>query len=634
MTGTQSASSQHVLVCLSPSPANERVVHMAGELAHALHARFTALFVETPADAAMSQKDRERLKKHSQLAESLGAAAVTSFGGSVAEQIVEYARVAGVTKLVAGKSAPARFFFADTLSNRLVSLAPELQIYLIPSPYSMVRRRPAVRPKQDQGSKAVWDFVNFAGILCGATAISYLFTLLKFREANIITVYILGVLLIALCTGRKIYSVLSSLASILMFNFFFIHPKFTMSVEDAGYVVTFAIMFTASLITAMLTQKVKEMARMTAQKAYRTEILFETSQKLQQAADKREIMEKTVHQLTVLLERKAVSFLDADKAPEAPAWVFAHKQPAGASTLVYPDERLLYLPVRSRELVLAVVGIPLAEGMLTSFEESLMSAILNECVLALEKERMEEQKNEAALAVRQEKLRADLLRTISHDLRTPLTSISGNAGILLSGSEKISPEQKDKLCQDIYDDAIWLTNLMENLLSVTRIENGAMKLNMQLELVEEVVAEAMKHLNRKREEHVMTTDLSDDLLMAWMDPRLIIQVLINLVDNAIKYTPKGSHITVKSYAKDSQVILEVLDDGPGIQNKEKLFQMFYTGSHPVADSRRGMGLGLALCKSIVEAHGGNLTVADNPPHGAVFRFTLKGKEEEICKKNA
>jgi two-component system sensor histidine kinase KdpD len=224
-----------------------------------------------------------------------------------------------------------------------------------------------------------------------------------------------------------------------------------------------------------------------------------------------------------------------------------------------------------------------------------------------------------------------LLRSISHDLRTPLTAISGNASILLSDSDVLELETRKQIYGDIYDDSVWLHNLVENLLAVTKIEEGRMELHTQPQLVEEIVSEAMQRLSRQKAEHTITITHEDDLLLAKCDARLIVQVIINLVDNAIKYTPMGSHIVVTSRSENGMAVISVVDNGKGIDDSEKenVFQMFYTGSTAVADSRRSLGLGLSLCKSIVDAHGGQISVSDNQPSGTIFTFTLPSGEVEL-----
>ena len=249
----------------------------------------------------------------------------------------------------------------------------------------------------------------------------------------------------------------------------------------------------------------------------------------------------------------------------------------------------------------------------------------------MEKELTARAKQQIEELAHQETLRANLLRAISHDLRTPLTSISGNAGILMENGAVLDEEKRRYLYRSIYDDSMWLINLVENLLSLTRMGNGSVSLNIRPELLDEVFHEALSHLDRNAEQHHISVELEDDLLMADMDARLIVQVVINLVNNAIKYTPAGSHISLSAVRAGPFVQVEVSDDGPGIADsaKQKIFDMFYTADNSRGDGRRGLGLGLSLCRSIITAHGGEISVQDHQPHGSVFRFTLRASEVKM-----
>ena len=412
-------------------------------------------------------------------------------------------------------------------------------------------------------------------------------------------------------------------------------------------------MFLASFITSSLTKQIKEQARQSAQKAYRTEVLLETSRKLQMAKDESEILSETANQMVKLLDRTVIfysvqqdtlseplafskeettaeiqNYLRADEQAVA-LWTYKNNKRAGATTDTLSTAKCLYLAVRGGDTVFAVAAIVMdRKAPLEAFEKNLMIAILSDCALFLEKEQLNEKQKQISTQIHQEQLRANLLRAISHDLRTPLTSISGNAGILMGNSAVLSDMQKKGLYTDIYDDSMWLINLVENLLSITRIDNGTVNLNMQPELMEEVIAESLLHINRNSVEHHIETILDDELLMAKMDSRLIIQVLINIVDNAIKYTPYGSHIIISAKREEQMVLVEISDDGPGItdESKARLFDMFYTADNVRGDGRRGLGLGLSLCKSMITAHGGTIYLKDNVPHGTVFCFTLQAEE--------
>ena len=395
-------------------------------------------------------------------------------------------------------------------------------------------------------------------------------------------------------------------------------------------------MFLAALITGNLAMRIKAQARQAAQGAYRTKVMFDTNQELQRACGKEEIISVTAKQLVRLLERSVLFYTKNDTSLSEPAffpssdaedaspyitgnekavaaWAFQNNKRAGATTDTLSSAKCLYLAVRIENHVYGVVGVAMDKGALEPFENSVLLSILGECAMALENEQTAREKEQAAILAKNEQLRANLLRAISHDLRTPLTSISGNAGVLLANADDITPEKKKQLYTDIYDDSLWLINLVENLLAVTRIEDGTMALRLKPELMDDVIFEALRHVNRKKAEHHITVVQSNQLALAKMDARLIVQVVINIVDNAIKYTPPGSEIKVTTHVENKQVVTEIADNGPGIPNeaKPRIFDMFYTANAGIADSRRSMGLGLALCKSIITAHYNDPVISDH-----------------------
>ena len=653
--GGGSYASEHILVCLSSAPSNARVIRTAARMAEAFHGTFTALFVETPGTKELEDENRAALRKNLRLAEQLGAQIATVYGEDIPAQIADYAKVSRVSKIVMGRSAHrGKRLTKSSFVDQLTSLAPNLDIYIIPDTQPSFRLRFPKIAKPPRLSLA--DAAKSVGILVGCTVIGVWFYSLNFSIANIIMVYILGVLLNAIVTEGRVYSAVSSILSVIIFNYFFTEPRFSLRATDPGYPVTFLVMLSAALITTTLTKRIKEQARQSAQKAYRTEVLLETSRKLQQAAGQPEILSETARQMVKLLDRTVIFYpgqqdtlakplvfakegrkddpqtcLGADERAVA-EWVYKNNKRAGATTNTLSAAGCLYLAVRAKDKVLAVAGVVMEkEAPLGAFEKNLMIAMLGECALALEKEKLNETQKQISMQMQQEQLRANLLRAISHDLRTPLTSISGNAGILIESSQRLSDPQKKELYNSIYDDSMWLFNLVENLLSITRIDNGALNLDLQPELLDEVITEALNHVSKKSVEHRIETRLDDEFLMAKMDSRLIIQVLINIVNNAIQYTPPGSHIVISARHEKKTVLVEISDDGPGVSDeaKARLFDMFYTADNTRGDGRRGLGLGLSLCKSIVEAHGGRIDVKDNAPHGTVFRFTLQAQEVNL-----
>lgn len=646
---------EHILLCISSSPTNAKVIRNAARMANAFHGEFTALFVETSDFAKLDKSQLDGLRANIKLAEQLGAKIVAAYGDDVPNQISEYAKASGVSKIVIGRSNNKKRFMLPkyTLAEKLTELAPNVDIYIIPDKvykYSKSKGRKEYIPKL-----SYIELLKTIFVLGVTTIIAGWFFQLGFTESNIVTVFILGVLVTSAITDSRVYGIFSSIVSVLIFNFIFTEPIFTLKVYDTGYPVTFLVMFIAALITSTLTIRVKEQAKLAAQKAYRTEVLLETSQKLQRAKEKQEILKEGAKQIIKLLNRVVIIYpvieehlsepivykIDGEEFNEreyiasderaVAAWVLKNNKHAGATTNTLPGSKCLYLSIRNSDNIFAVIGIVIEKDkVLDAFEKNVLIAMLGEFALALEKDQLNETKNNIALKAQQEQLRANLLRAISHDLRTPLTSISGNAGILIGNAKILDEDKRQHLYMDIYDDAIWLINLVENLLSVTKLEDGNMRINMEYEIVDEVIEEALSHINRKKDEHIIEVKLDDDMLMAEMDSRLIIQVIINLVDNAIKYTDKGSHINISVKRIRDMISIEVADDGKGIPDKakDKLFDMFYTVDKNSGDGRRGLGIGLAICKSIINAHGGEMYVKDNKPCGSIVGFTLKEKKVE------
>ena len=647
---------EHILACLSSSPSNAKIVRTAATMAKAFGGTFTALYVRTPDSDQMGKEDCRRLQQHIRMAEQAGADISTIYGDDIPQQIAEFARISGITKIVLGRSSVHRrhFWSGPSLTEKLTMTAPNLDIYIIPD----------AAVEQDYGSgrrlfarsivPSFRDLLITAGILACITVIGFLFLQLDFARYNIIMFYMLGVLLTALTTSGYSCGVLGSIASVALYNFFLTEPRLTFHAYDPGYQITFVLMLTSAIVTCTLTTRLKDQAKMSAQAAFRTKVLFDTSQLLQKATNEDEILSLTAAQLTKLLNRNLIVYpeqdgslgqgqifntveessrLSFDSAPERSAaeWCFANKKRSGASTDYCTDAKGLYLAIRTGSGVFGVIGIDLSERSMDAFENSVLLSILGECALAVENRRIALEKEQATVHAQNEQLRANLLRTISHDLRTPLTSISGNASNLLSNGETLDTETRNKICTDIFDDAQWLIGLVENLLSITRIEDGRMNLQISPQLMDEMIEEALHHVNRKSCEHTITTQYGDEILLVNVDARLIMQVVVNLVDNAIKYTPVGSVIQISAYRKDHQVVVEVADNGPGIPDRAKaqVFEMFYTGQSRIADSHRSLGLGLPLCRAILTAHGGTLTLRDNIPNGSVFSFALPQSEVNI-----
>ena len=637
-------SDEHILVCLSAAPSNKKIINTAAKMANAFPSRFTALYVRTGTKS--EDLDKETLEEHIRYAEKMGAEIVMTHGVNIPVQIAEYARLSNVTQIVIGQSNARRnhFFSKATLTEKLIDIVPDIDIHVIPDAMKtrIYQKRPYVWYVEKPSVKDYFLTI-FIFVIC--TLIGLLFQKFHFTDTNIVTIYILGVLLTSILTNGYLCSVAGSFLSVFLFCFFLTEPRMSFQTYAVGYPVTFFIMLISSVLTGALAAKLKMHAKLSAQLAFRTQVLFDTDRLMQKAKGETEILDVTCTQLLRLLNRSITAYVVENGAlsegklfsgkkentedfliPEEQQiarWVYENRQRAGASTHYFPQAKCIYLAIRSGNNVYGVIGIPLQKETLDSFEYSILLSVINECALAMENAQNAIEKEKNAVMAKNEQLRADLLRAISHDLRTPLCSISGNADMLLGNSDRLDEATKHQIYSDIYDDSEWLTGVVENLLSITRLNDGRLKFKFTDQLLDEVIAESLRHISRKHDDYKIVTDC-EELVLARMDVRLIMQVLVNLVDNAIKYTPPGSVICIRGTKTDGKAQISVEDNGPGIpeEMKSHIFEMFYTGKTTVADSQRSLGLGLALCHSIIEAHEGTLVLTDHDPHGCNFIFTL------------
>ena len=532
-----------------------------------------------------------------------------------------------------------------SLADRLIELT-DLDVYIIPD-HQPLYKKPLGKLHV---SKARFTWKD-TGIMLASLLLSSLagfgFYYAGFSESNIITVYILGVLITAVWTNGHFYGAIDSLLSVAAFNFLFTEPRFTFQANDPSYPVTFLIMLFSSVIASSLASRVKAQARLAAQKSYYTELLLGSSQKLQKGRTEWDCLRLTAEQLNRLFDRPVLYALSGTEkelafrvepsdeqnilmelGPEeigVAKWVQRNNKHAGATTNTLPDSKWLFLSVRGTQGVMGIVGIPIAGYSIPdAFEKNLMIAILSECGLSQERIRLQEERNKAALQTQKERLQANLLRAVSHDLRTPLTNISGSADMLMQEESALDPAIRKKLYTAIYDDTNWLINMTENLLVATHLETDKESFKMSPELIEDLFQSVVAHLDRRAAEHHISVHLEDATLMAAMNARLIQRVIINIMNNAIQYTPKESNIELSAVKKGNVVQISVTDDGPGIPDdaKRHLFDLFYTAGQGKADCQRGLGLGLNLCQSIVAMHGGKIDVLDHMPAGTTFQFTL------------
>ena len=602
-----------ILICLSPAPSNRMIIEAAVGMCRSSRTDMTALFIETSAYSQLSPQDKARLQENMALARDAGAQVEVVSGEDIPFQIAEYARRTGIRRIVIGQSVFSghRLFRRPDFSEELLRYLPDAELHIIPDGHRKARYRPQLSQPVRQSAVGL-DILVSLFTLSAATLLGALFYRLGFSSSNIMMTYLLGVTLIAAGTSHRGYSLASAAAAVLLFNYFFVQPRFSLRVLESGYPVTFGVMFLTSFITGTLAVRLKATAHQAAQTAYRTRIISDTDQMLAKARTREEILEVCTHQLRELLEQP-FELLDASIPVES----------------IHGETEVLPLQVQSRTY--ARVRIDVHEKPLEISEHGILLSILGECAFALENERYAREKEEAAVQIENERLRSTLLRSISHDLRTPLTSISGIASSLLSHEDSFDADTRHGLYETIYTDSLWLTNMVENLLASTRLENNEAHLHFSDEVLEDIIEEAVSHVRSFSPSRDITVLSPSELLLVHVDAGLILQLLVNLLNNAVEHTPSGSAIRVSSVKEGDHVLVSVADDGPGVpdEDKERIFDMFYTGSDPVSDGRRSLGFGLALCRTIVRAHGGDIHVSDNSPHGSVFSFTLPAEEVSL-----
>ncbi|MVX66605.1 DUF4118 domain-containing protein [Clostridium chromiireducens] len=650
-------TSDVVLACISPSPSSSRVIRTATRMAEAHHSKWIALYVETTKSQNLSKEDRERLNSHFSLAEQLGGEVVTAYGDNTIEQIIQYAKFRNATKIIIGKNhkKPENLFhfYARDIVDKLMESNSYIDVYVIPNSTFYKGKEKIIQKDKIKFNVTKREILISSLIMLLSTMISLLIDYIGFSEANIIMIFILGVIIVNMKTRGYLLGFTSSIISIFLFNFLFTEPRYSLEVYDKSYLATFPIMLIVTFIIGTLTNKIQREAQNSLLRENRTQILYRVSKKLLSATGTADVVGIGIKYLSRLLERTIICYLvqenrlstpfiytatkgEKDRAllskdEEAVAhWTLLNDKESGTGTNTFYGAKGYYMPLKSNGRILGVIGISCTNGQLKPEQKFIFETVANQIYIALDREILAETQKNSKLEVESERLRSNLLRSISHDLRSPLAGIKGAVSTIIETGNLISEETRSELLEGVYDDTEWLIRLVENLLSMTRFDEGKMKIKKNMEIVEEVVYEAVQRTSKRFEDHNIKVTVSENVIMAPMDGSLIEQVIINLLDNAIKFTPIESEIEVKFHENDESVIFEVSDNGMGINEEilPNIFDRFFTNGNKVSDSRRGVGLGLAICKSIVEAHGGTIFAYNKDEGGATFKFDIP-KEEKV-----
>lgn len=637
---------ERLLVCVGPHPMSGRLVRATKRMAAALHAEWVAVYVETAGHWQLGEAVQEQVRQTLRLAEQLGGEVVTLTGNEVSEELLSYARRRNVTKIVIGKPARPRWqeFLFGSILDDLARNSGEIDIYVITGEGE---ERPRT-PLPDLERHSHWEqYLSSSAVVAFCTALAWLM-FPYFAPANIIMLYLMGVVFTAVRLGRG-PSAWASLLSVAVFDFCFVLPYFSFTVAEVEYLITFAVMLVTGLTISSLTTQVKQQAEAARGREQKTSALYAMSREFTTTSSKTELLQAAVKHVSQVFGGEVVILIPAEPQNFTPyasqegellqnihelgvaQWVYDHKQAAGAGTETLPGAQALYLPLTTAQNVVGVLAIlPQNRAIFHTPEQFyLLENFANQIALAVERLQLAEEAQQAHLQVETERLRNTLLSSVSHDLRTPLAAITGSASTLLEQQGSLPAGVQQEMTQTIYEEAQRLNRLLGNLLEMSRLESGRIELNKNWQPIEEVIGIALGRLDSQLSGRAVATHLPPNLPLLLLDEVLIEQLLVNLLENALKYTPAGTAITLAVQNKGSELLISVCDEGVGIPagDEERIFEKFYRGQRPLGGA--GAGLGLAICKTVVLAHQGRIWVENRPGGGACFCFTLPVTEPPL-----
>jgi two-component system sensor histidine kinase KdpD len=645
-----------LLVCVSSSPSSAKCIRWTAHMAEALHAPWVVIYVETNLRNELNEEAKLTFQANMELSEQLGAEIATLNGKDIAETVAGYARLSGITNIVIGKSRNRRIFgnlFKLDIEDKLIGLLEDIEIHIIPdNKIKKKYHRLQMHLYNKKLSLSVNDALKMLIILIITTCLSGVLTTLDFGNQNIILFYILAVLFISRVTSGYIYGITGSIISVLLHNYFFMEPYYAFHFLRKENAITFFAMLITALITSTMTHRIKTEAELAEEREQRIEVLYEINKKLLVTRGLEHIVNLTGEYITKLFGRSVIFYtedpmnggagiivashldenaesLQTEKERSVAHWVFTNQKRAGAGTDTFMEAEAYYIPVISQGNVLGVIGVSCKHSKLLGHSNrAFLRRIASLVAMALERQRLSDEQSEILIETEKEKMRSNLLRAISHDLRTPLTGILGASSAILENRDMLDQQTQDKLIANIKDDSQWLIRMVENLLSVTRINEDTANVTKTPEAAEEILAAAISRIRNRFPKQNITVSVPEELLMVPMDGTLIEQVIINLIENAIKHSGYDTMINVTLMKEDNMAVIEVRDNGEGLAKEDfpYLFESYIPDGKRTSDSSRGMGIGLSICMSIIKAHQGKMEAYNHEEGGAVFRFTLPLRE--------
>jgi two-component system sensor histidine kinase KdpD len=642
-------AAEKVLVCVSASPFSAYLIRVAKRMATAMRADWYAVHIETLNSAPLGDQDRERLARNMKLAEELGGKIMSLSGRDMVDEMVMFAHAENISHIVVGKPLKNRFWewlSGGALVDNLIRKSAGIQIHVIQGKRSL-----EYVPKVETVSRRqpiYWrHYLGGLAMMAGMTAFCLFMTQLDL--VNIAMLYLLPVLLSAAWWGRG-PSYLTAICTVVIFDYLFVPPIMSFSVLDIRYIWSFVIFLFVAFISGGQTERLRKEAQFAQQQERRTRVLYEFSREVAALVDLESVIKRLAITAAQALERAVVVLLPNQKGKleirssedlgtnqaavandssefAVATWTFEHGQLAGRSTETLPSARFLYLPLTVRSKVIGVLGLHMLEENVTPEQRRLIDAWATMAAIAVERIHLATEENQAALTAESERLGAALFNSISHELRTPLATIMGSISTLLDQEINIPSKSQAELKENIQDGAMRMERVINNLLDTARLESGAMNIKHDWCDMEDIIGVALQRLAENLKNRQTTIKIQDELPLIQGDCVLLEQVLVNLLDNAIKYSPSDKVIEISASVEDAKMVVSVADQGVGIpvESQEQVFEKFYRVGR--TSTVGGTGLGLSICKGIIEAHGGSIWVAALPQGGTRFSFMLPLSKE-------
>ncbi len=644
------AANERILVCVGPDPLSMRLVRSAARTASALHAQWHAVYVETPKLVRLPQPARDRILQTLRLAAELGAETANLSGESVAATLIEYAFRNNVSRIIVGKPLRSRWRdrFDVSLVDELIRQSGAIDIYVISGEPGQESPAPPRIPRRSSPWPAylkAFAVVIVATLICSQMS-------RRFESTNVVMVYLLGTVIVAARFGRG-PSVLAAILSVGLFDFLFVPPRYSFAVSDTQYVITFAVMLTTALLISHLAALGKRQASVARQRERRAAELYALSRELSRRRTIDQLSKFLVRHVLASIEGEAAVLMpDADGKIQDPThfcdrgaarsaasvvrypvpgndlgiaqWTYDHRKKAGLHTDTLASATAMYLPLNALKRCIGVLGLRPSDARQLQIPEQmhLVEALINQAAVAMERVQLAEAAQEADVQVESERLRNVLLSAISHDFRTPLATIIGSASTLRDSEAALDETRRRALLDTLLHEAERMNRLVGNLLDLTRFSEGHIELRRDWVAIDELIGAVLARLSNLLAAHPVSLRLPQDLALISGDEVMLEQVLSNLLENAARHTPAGTAIEIGAIVAEGSLEVVVRDHGPGFPAGEesRVFDKFHQARPEGAQS--GFGLGLAICKAIVEAHGGTISARNAAGGGAEFRFTL------------